>query len=173
MNAKIKFGVIFLVVGFAFAEIGYDLRGFLPSPGGYITRAHFLKGWSSRGGYGLNCAGFISNAHGSSYFSPEEFYNAAPGQIELVLEFSNRSQIDESVLRPGDIAAWHGVHVAIFIKPGVWMDGDSRRGYVDSYRLQDKPASDPWFQGRVRIVRWVGPGRYQFKTNFSTIDQGR
>jgi hypothetical protein len=149
----------------ALASLTYDFRAFLPYPAGNVARAEWLKGWGSRGGYGLNCAGLIANTHGGTYLQPEEFYNGVSGQIQIVAEFGDRNQIDESKLLPGDIAAWHGVHVAMFVKPGIWIDGDSRRGYVDSYSLQTKPASDPWFAGKVRIVRWTSNASMNFSSS--------
>jgi hypothetical protein len=142
-----------LLLAISAAWLPYDFRAMLPLPG-YLARAKWLNGWFSTGRYGLNCSGFISNAHATGYLQPEQFYTGVRGKIKIISEFADKNQIDESKLIPGDVAAWHGMHVALFIRPHVWMDGDSRRGYVASYDLKKKPPSDPWFQGKVRIARW-------------------
>ena len=58
-------------------------------------------------------------------------------------------------LQPGDIVAFHGVHVAAYLGGGRWVDADTRRGNVAEFRMSDKPAADAWFAGRVRVLRWT------------------
>lgn len=155
--------ILILAILAAFSAIVFNVRAFLPYPTNYIVRLKWLNGWTSRGYYAFNCSGFISNAHNEGFLSEQEFYAAKSEKLRIVAELSDRYHIDESKLQPGDIAAFRGtsdfegLHVAVFLKPGVWIDGDTRRGYVATYRLQDKPATDEWFSGKVRIVRWTTP----------------
>jgi hypothetical protein len=165
MNKAIKTALAAILILTAVAIADFNFRAFLPYPGSYVGRMMYLKGWSSNGYYAFNCSGFLSNAHGSDFLNEREMYAGANGQMILVAEFANRSAVDENKLQPGDVAAFQGpsgfqgLHVAGFVRPGVWIDGDSRRGNVDTYRLQDKSNSDEWFQGKVRIMRWATPAR--------------
>ena len=140
------------------AGLGYNLRAMLPYPMNYMTRLVWLNGYASQAGAtsgaALNCSGFIANAHGNEYIAPEEFYQGAGGKLQIVAEVSDRSAIPESILKPGDVAAFHGAHVAAYLGAGIWIDSDARRGEVSKFRMQDKSQSDNWFAGPVRIVRW-------------------
>lgn len=143
----------------ASVSLAHDTRAFLPMPGGYLTRLHALEGWQSRGYYGLNCSGYIALAHGSPYREAAEMYEGSE-DLPIVAEYATLAGINEADLRPGDVAAFEGhfsirgIHVAAYLGNGLWADGDSRRGDVAEYRLQDKSPQDSWFQGRVRILRW-------------------
>lgn len=81
------------------------------------------------------------------------YVGACAGQ-KIVASYWNTSDLDESKLEPGDVAAWHGVHVAAYLGNGRWVDSDSRRGNVATFRLADK-ANDGWFYGSVRVLRWI------------------
>jgi len=143
----------------------YEMRPFLPYPNDYVTRLSYLNGWMSRGYYGFNCAAFLSNAHGERYYSEREIWSGAHGKLALVAELADRYHVDESQLEPGDIAVFQGperppylgrgLHAAAYLGNGVWIDGDTRRGFVGKFRLADRAANDPWFTGKVRIVRWT------------------
>lgn len=114
---------------------------------------------------------------------PEWYSEANPKHFIVVAEYASRRDIDESKLQPGDIAAFVGVpyvedlgyeeqivkgrkmrfhkefvhfgkHVTAFLRPGVWTDSDVRHGGVSQYDIQSKPNDDPWFQGKLRILRW-------------------
>lgn len=166
--------VLIVAILAACSAIAFNVRAFLPYPTNYITRLVWLNGWSSRGYYAFNCSGFISNAHGEAFMSEREMFAAKSAKLRIVAEFADRSQIDESKLQAGDVAAFAGpeglgLHVAAFLKPGVWIDGDTRRGYVATYRLQDKPATDEWFSGKVRIVRWTTPAERRGFTSTATF----
>lgn len=152
--------ILLLLIGAGW--IGHSLRALTPYPTDYVTRLTVLDGWTSVGQYALPCSGFISNAHGESLITEQEFYRAEDTRFKALMELASRWEIDETTLKPGDIAAFggpagDGIHVAAFLGRGTWVDGDARRGYVAFYRLQDKPEDDTWFTGRVRILRWVTP----------------
>jgi hypothetical protein len=146
---------------------GYSLRTICPYPRNYVQRLTWLEGWYAPG-YNLeNCSGFLANAHGEKYLNPDDFFSGVNGKMAIIAEFADRSQIKEDSLEPGDVAAWGG-HVAAFLKPGMWIDADMRRGSIARFRLQDKPLDDPWFQGKVRIVRW----KHASKGTFSSAANG-
>jgi hypothetical protein len=162
------FLLLLLILAASFALV-YGTRAFIPYPSNYMVRLRWLKGWQSKGYYGFNCSGFLTNAHNERYLSERELYAGGHGRLLLVDELSDIRQIDESKLQPGDIAAFQGptvppylgrgVHAAAFLAPGVWIDADTRRGSVATWRMQDKSPTDPWFQNRVRILRWPHDAR--------------
>jgi hypothetical protein len=127
-------------------------------------RLQYLDGWMSRGYYGFNCAAFLSNAHGERYYTEREMWAGARGKLALIAEYENRHAVNEAEIKPGDIAVFQGpasfpyigrgLHVAAYLGSGVWIDADSRRGYVSKFRLADRAENDLWFSGKVRIVRW-------------------
>jgi len=155
---------MFSAILYSSASICFELRPFLPYPSNYVLRLRYLDGWFSYGYYGFNCAAFISNAHGERYFTEREMWAGANGKLILIEEFSDRYHIQESRIRPGDIAVFqgpttppyigHGLHVAAYLGDGTWIDGDARRGRVATFALAQRPATDPWLSGKVRIVRW-------------------
>jgi hypothetical protein len=63
-----------------------------------------------------------------------------------------RAQRVEVALLPGDVAAFHGVHVAAYIGNDTWMDSDCRHGGVGIMRRNRKPGG--WFYGEVKVLRW-------------------
>ena len=137
-------------------------RAYIPFPRNYIERLRFLRHWNSVKGDGLNCSGFLANAHSEKFRTSYDFYENTQQDLILLQELESRDQIDESRLRPGDIGAFEGpkfrqrdgIHVAAYIGNGTWMDADGQRGYVDSYRLKDVPPRDWFFMGHVRLYRW-------------------
>jgi hypothetical protein len=157
----VKVKVLTAVIAVSLLSIAWSTRAFLPLAGRYTTRLRILQGWTTVGQYGFNCSGYLVRAHGDHFMNEREMY-AGDGDLAIVYALPNRAAIDESKLLPGDIAAFRGlypqaegVHVAAFLSPGVWVDADVRRGGPSAtYRLQDKPVTDEWFQGEVHILRW-------------------
>src|SRR6267142_2546802 len=147
--------VLFIIV-VSLASVAYELRhmpfalrAWLPYPVNYVERLNTLQGWPAEIGDGLNCSGFISNAHSSPFRKSYEVYANSLGDMDLLGEVTNLHGIDESILRPGDIAAFHGpasshplqhagVHVIAYLGGGIWTGTDSRRGNVAKYRLSLK-----------------------------------
>jgi hypothetical protein len=163
--------LLFLTI---FGAAFYKVRAFVPYPNDYVTRLRWLNNWSSRGRYGFNCASLISNAHDEQYLNEREIYAGANGRLSLIAEVESISKIDESKLQPGDVAAFqgptkapfsgHGFHVAAYLGNGIWIDSDTRRGYVGEWVLADNTTNDTWFQGKVRLLRWNATprARWQF-----------
>jgi hypothetical protein len=155
-------------------------RAFVPG-GSYLTRLQLLSGTSSRGDYALNCAGFIADAHGSSYLNEKEFYDGGNGQLAIVQTLPSRYAIDETKLQAGDVAAFRGsnggrqggVHVAVFLRQGVWIDSDARRGFIGTYSLESKSMEDDWFSGPVRILRWNDTPHQGLLNDAETIRRSR
>ena len=139
----------------------YD-RAYFPFPRNYLERLELLRGWNSTKRGGLNCSGFLANAHSESFRTSYDFYYNQHQDLTLLQELEDRGQIDESLLRPGDFAAFEGpdfaprsgIHVAAYVGNGTWIDGDGRRGYVEFYHLKDVPRGDFFFTGHVRLYRW-------------------
>src|ERR1700730_4478865 len=168
MKSTVKAALAVVIIA-ALCSITYSTRALFPSPG-YAMRLNWLLGWPSRGYYGVNCSGYITNAHGSAFMESNEMYAGGNGQLRILVALPGREALVEvqGELRPGDIAAFRGirryyfasgtpdgVHVAAYLGNDMWADGDSRRGYVAQYRLEDVSATDPWFQGRVQVLRWL------------------
>jgi hypothetical protein len=159
---RVEFAVAAILVAAGF--LCYALRPFLPYPNNCVTRLRFLDGWMSRGYYGFNCAALLSNAHGERYFTERQMWAGANKKLSLVTQFADRYHVDESAIQPGDIAVFQGpetfpflgrgLHVAAYLGASVWIDADSRRGFVSKFRLAERPPNDLWFCGKVRIVRW-------------------
>lgn len=170
-----------LIVGLLWS-IGYDLRhmpfavrAWLPYPVNYAQRLSTLAGWPAEPGDGLNCSGFISNAHSSPFRKSYEIYANTFDDMNLLGEAEGVSVVDESKLAIGDVAAFHGpsparagVHVAAYLGGGLWIDSDSRRGVVAKFRLSEK-TTDPWFAGRVRLYRWKSDPQFSFSRAASSL----
>jgi hypothetical protein len=143
-----------------------NYKAYSPFPIDYTSRLRMLAGWNTEVGDGLNCSGFLSNAHGERFRSSQDFFANRFNDLDLLNETTLRS-IDESRLQPGDVAAFEGAksgsHVAAYLGRGVWIDADSRRGDVSTWQLSAKSASDAFFSGRVRLYRW------KHSTSFSPL----
>lgn len=184
MNAKLA---VLIIIVACLASIGYELRhmphalrAWLPYPVNYVERLNMLVGWPAEPGDGLNCSGFISNAHSSPFRKSYDVYENSFGDMDLLGEASDLHAIDESVLKPGDVAAFRGpaslhplqhagVHVIAYLGDGMWIGSDSRRGYVAKYRLSTKSATDPFFTGPVRLYRWTRESQLSLTVGVSTI----
>lgn len=148
-------GLMLLV--FVVAATGcYIVRAALPYPSDYLTRAKWLEGYS-----GLNCAGFILNAHGEAALTtlgtltdPLPLHNGLNGKLDIISNLVSKSAINEDDLLPGDVVTFaSGGHVAMYLGPDRWIDSDFRRGDVSEFSLQTKNGDD-WFAGSVRVLRW-------------------
>lgn len=96
----------------------------------------------------LSCSQYVAKQSGRPHLWANKLWTV-PAGYELRGQFAN---FGEMTIAPaeGDIAAFHGVHVAIF-HSGVWMDSDPKHSGVG--RMNYNPA-DPWFTGQVRIIRY-------------------
>jgi hypothetical protein len=97
-----KFSVVLLLLLILAASftVLHETRAFVPYPSTYVTRLRWLNGWPSRGYYGFNCSGFLSNAHNERYFSERELNASAYGNLLLIDETADLNHVDESRLQP-------------------------------------------------------------------------
>jgi hypothetical protein len=100
----------------------------------------------------MNCSQFVCMAKQHNYCSSAEIYRGCNGAFEIVEQAASLSEIDYSRLRAGDIAAFHGVHVAAYVTGTTWLDSDPEHGGVG---LMKATPFDPWFKGPIRILRWT------------------
>ncbi len=128
-----------------------------------------------------DCTSFVTVASGRRHVPDfDEWYSSPnPAHFTLVATFPDRYHMDESVLQPGDALTFvghpyiedlgievingvklhkqfvhYGKHAIAYIRPHVYTDSDTRRPGVAQYDLRDKPATDDWFSGPVRVLRW-------------------
>ena len=102
----------------------------------------------------LNCSAYICAAKRHAPCSALSMYWGCDGALEIVAEYADHTLIDQNLLQPGDVAAIKGIHVVAYVGGGVWMDSDVKHGGVNPINLWMEPMDDPWFSGRVRILRW-------------------
>jgi|HubBroStandDraft_6_1064221.scaffolds.fasta_scaffold1070298_1 hypothetical protein len=102
----------------------------------------------------MTCSAYICTAKRHAPCSALSMYSGCDGTLEIVAQYADRSMIDQTLLQPGDIADFNGVHVAAYIGGGVWMDSDIDHGGVGPIDLSMEPLCDRWFSGQVRILRW-------------------
>lgn len=117
----------------------------------YIERLKTLEGTPY---LTLDCAKYIEAAHRSKvHCGAAKMWRGCDGQLEVIAEFANKSEIDPSTLRPGDVLDFHGIHVVAFVGDG-FMDSDGAHNGVGRIDLSTKSPYDLWFAGPVRVVRF-------------------
>lgn len=185
---KFKIGVLLTVITVtmivlipSFESCFFFVRAYSPFPVNYLARLNMLDHWDTEPGHGLNCSGFISNAHSEKFHLSSDFYLNTFDDLTLIDEVGNRYRINESHLAPGDVAAFEGpdwpraarvgVHVAAYLGHGLWVDADSRRGYVEQFRMADRDPADQLFAGHVRLYRWKSAERFSFTAAADTLGQ--
>lgn len=68
-------------------------------------------------------------------------------------ETASLNEIDHSQLLPGDLAVTrNGAHILAYLGAQHWIQADPNAGRVVTVTAPS--ASDPWFRGPMRIVRW-------------------
>ena len=123
---------------------------FKAAPRNYIESLVMLNGTSY---WDLNCSEYICVAKGHPECKARNFWeHGCDGDAFIVQDVRSFEEIDTSKLLPGDVAVFHGVHVAAFIGNGIWMDSDYRHGGVGIMQRNKRPGG--WFYGEVRILRW-------------------
>jgi cell wall-associated NlpC family hydrolase len=100
----------------------------------------------------LQCSSYICAAKKHANCTAQQMWENCNGTMELQQEVTSFSSLDESQMRAGDVVAFGGVHVAVYVGNGHYMDATPERG-VNEMTLPVNP-SDPWYRGRVRILRW-------------------
>jgi hypothetical protein len=123
---------------------------FTPAPHSYLESLVMLNGTDY---WRLNCSEYICAAKHHPHCLARNFWEqGCDGDADIVQDVASFEDVDTSKLLPGDIAAFHGVHVAAFIGNGTWMDSDCRHGGVGIMRRNRRPGG--WFYGEVRVLRW-------------------
>lgn len=91
----------------------------------------------------MDCASYVASVNHHPRVGAKAFFEGkAPGYALLT---------DHMILSAaeGDVAAFHGVHVAVFTE-GAWHDSDPQH---DGPGLTKYDPKDPWFAGQVKIFR--------------------
>jgi hypothetical protein len=98
------------------------------------------------------CSTFICQAKRHPRCSAAEMWLGCAGELTIEQEAVSFASVNASELQPGDVVSFHGVHLAVYVGGGVWMDSIPERGVG---RLTTPPnPMDLWYSGRVKILRW-------------------
>jgi hypothetical protein len=101
----------------------------------------------------LNCSQYICAAKRHPDCTATNFWErGCDGDSFVVQDVPSFDDVDIHKLLPGDIAAFHGIHVAAFTGNGMWLDSDYKHGGVGIMRRTRRPGG--WFYGEVKILRW-------------------
>ncbi len=124
-------------------------------PIGYVERLWQLRGVPySR----LTCSAFIDQAHDKTFIkqcgSLRIWQGRCPNQTRIA-EFASLDELDHSILKPGDILAFHGDHVAAYAGEGTFLDSDPSHANQGVGVMQPNGGNAAWFRGRVRVIRWT------------------
>jgi hypothetical protein len=123
---------------------------FTQAPRNYLESLVMLNGTSY---WQLNCSQYICVAKRHPNCLARNFWErGCDGDALVVQDVAAFENVDIKNLLPGDVAAFHGVHVAAYIGNGTWMDSDCRHGGVGIMRRNRKPGG--WFYGEVKVLRW-------------------
>ncbi|MCU1272292.1 MAG: hypothetical protein JWN74_3586 [Acidobacteriaceae bacterium] len=123
---------------------------FKPAPRNYLESLVMLDGTDY---WILNCSQYICAAKRHRHCLAKNFWEyGCDGDAFVVQDVPSFEDIDTSKLVPGDVAIFHGVHVAAFIGNRTWMDSDYRHGGVGIMRRNRRKGG--WFYGEVKILRW-------------------
>lgn len=97
----------------------------------------------------MNCSQFVNEVDHQHGMVAADYFNLK-NDLKLVQQTEDFSKVDSSTLKYGDVAAFHGMHVAWWDGKN-WMDSDYK--HDGPGRMQYNP-KDGWFMGTVRIVRF-------------------
>ena len=121
-----------------------------PAPRNYIQSLRMLEGTPYET---LNCSEYICVArHHPSCQAADFWSDGCNGDAVVIQEAPRFEAIDPDKLQPGDVIAFHGVHVAAYVVNGVWMDSDFRHDGVGLMHRNGRRGG--WFFGPVKILRW-------------------
>ena len=105
---------------------------FKPAPHNYVESLIMLNGtdyWT------LNCSQYICAAERHRECVARNFWEqGCDGDAIVVEDVPSFDDVDTSKLLPGDVAAFHGVHVAAYIGNHTRMDSDYKHGGVGIMR---------------------------------------
>ncbi len=117
----------------------------------YLSRLVNLEGTSY---WTLQCSTYITTAKQFRHCGASEFWDSGcGGALVTVTELPGYGAINPAKLQKGDVIAFHGVHVAVYVGNGQFMDSDPNHGGVGPMTPNALPG-DLWFTGRVKILRW-------------------
>ena len=121
-----------------------------PAPKSYVQSLVMLRGTPYET---LNCSEYICVASRHRLCQAADFWdNGCDGDAVVVQDVARFEDIDTSKLHPGDVVAFHRVHVGAFVGNGVWMDSHFRHNGVGT--MQPNHRHGGWFFGEVKILRW-------------------
>lgn len=92
---------------------------------------------------GMDCASYVAAVNHHQRVGARDFFDGKAKGYTLLTDHMIFSAAE------GDVAAFHGVHVAVF-HSGEWYDSDPSHGGPGLMRYD---AKDPWFHGAVKIFR--------------------
>lgn len=118
----------------------------------YLSTLHDLRGTSY---WTLQCSTYITTAkHFGRHCGAAEFWkNGCGGALATVAEVPSLAAVPVDSLQPGDVLAFHGVHVAAYVGNGHFMDSDPTHNGVGDM-TPNAIKNDGWFTGKVKILRW-------------------
>ncbi|MBS1840657.1 MAG: C40 family peptidase [Acidobacteria bacterium] len=108
------------------------------------------------------CSALICQAHDrvskkEVHCTAKELWAGCDGNLEKVTEAESLKKLDWSKVKPGDVLAVNGVHVVAYLGNGQCIDSAPLQGgvaEVSADELEQK-IYDPWFNGPVRVERWL------------------
>lgn len=123
--------------------------------GSDVSYVEMLKALRGTSYWQLQCSSYITAAKRfNRHCGAAEFWqNGCGGALAEVTEVDSLRHVDVAKLEPGDVIAFHGVHVAAYIGDGKFMDSDPVHGGV-GYMTPNAIPGDAWFNGQVKILRW-------------------
>jgi cell wall-associated NlpC family hydrolase len=105
----------------------------------------------------MNCYQFTNAVTDTTACGSAALSSTCSGEFETVM--SKLSTLDlviyESEFLPGDVAQFHGGHVAVYIGRGVWMDSSRQRAGVQKFSMLEELAANDrgWYGGPINVER--------------------
>jgi hypothetical protein len=116
----------------------------------YVTRLRAMEGTPY---LEAPCSTYICAAKQHEKCSAQQMWESCGGALEVEQEVESFASVDVAQLLAGDVVNFRGVHVAVYVGDGTWMDSIPERGVG---RMATPVNSvDPWYSGPVRILRWA------------------
>ncbi|HWZ97892.1 MAG TPA: hypothetical protein VN025_09040 [Candidatus Dormibacteraeota bacterium] len=145
---KLLLTFLFAATGILFAE-----------PKTYVDA---LRSYNGAAYLDETCSALICKAHDrvskkQIHCTAKELWEGCGGNLEEVTEAESFAQLDWSKVKAGDVLAVNGVHVVAYLGEGQCIDSDPLQGGVAevSAATLSQKTNDTWFNGRVRVERWV------------------
>jgi hypothetical protein len=144
-----------LMLTFLFAVSGLILA----EPKTYVDA---LRSYNGAAYLEETCSSLICKAHDrvskkKIHCTAKELWEGCGGNLEEVTEAESLAQLDWDEVKPGDVLAVNGVHVFAYLGEGQCIDSDPLQGGVAEVGAASLSAktNDTWFNGPVRVERWV------------------